>query len=774
MLGGISERLALWAARRRRLLFAATVVLYALGAAAWVHLPRPRDFAGDLPAEHPVALARKAQRADPLVLLRLAPVDAAGAAAVALDAEGRLRSLPFVVGVSARTAAADGSARALQEARHVVDQLPPLGALLSLPRTASLGTALEVVAQWPRPSEAVRIVEALGEVVRAGKGAPPDRLHDALNGLVRWPVGAARAGDAWRLEDGHLDLWVRLSTGIPLESIEPGLAPAVSGLRARGLQVEVDGYPLRLRSPASPRWHGVFATLPLVVAAGLAWALGAPLAPVLVAAAAAGGLLALPLLILVLVGAGLDPGATWALCVAGGLLGALLLAYFGLRLGRQGGADPPLRLVRRVLRDTVLTAGLVALLCLLAALGTRWAAPAASAVLAGTATAVVVFWALLLPAIDLTHNPVNVRANVPLRHLTWGGDARLFAGVAVLLGLIAYAGLAEAPPVPALPPPLTPGLPLVLSVAPDEASDLASRLRSHPDVARAEGPASTPDSAERARLADDAAPFLAVLPGAPDVTAEPPPDAPSPEHLATELRRLAERTPPLASPLLALADDLTNGPVDARTRHAYLAIGAFRHALDRLRNDLRSVILRGTRAEAPDDFFRPAPERALVVVVPGPAATLPGVAHPLDTFATVREAPVVGGVTWATALVGVFALGFVGLIAAGGRLFVLAVPPIAGALPVLRSAALLGVPIATLNTSAAWASAIVAALFATVVLRLRSGAPGPRGLRAAVGGALLVGLLAGSFVVRGTPFSAPAAATAVTAALIMAVLYLTA
>lgn len=773
MLGGFSERLALWAARRRRVLFVVTVALYALGVAAWIRLPRPRDFAGDLPAAHPVALARKAQRVDPLVLVRIAPVDPSEASNVASDIAARLRGLPLVADVSAQTAAADGSARALQDARHVVDQLPPLGALLSLPRAASLSTTLEFVASLPRTNDAARIIDGFTVLLRDGKGAPPDLLIAALHGLVRWPVGASGAADAWRLTDGGLDLWVRLKSGTPQEAIEPALTPVVQAVRGLGRQVVVDGYPLRLRPPASPRWHGLFAALPLGVSAGLAWALGAPLVPVAVSAAAAGGMLALPLILLVLVGAGLDPGATWAMCVAGGLLGALLLAYFGLRLGRQGGADPPLRLVRRVLRDTVLTAGLVACLCLLAALGTRWSAPAASAVLAGTAVAVPVFWALLLPAIDLTHNPVNVPAGVPLRHLAWGRDARFFAGVAALLGLVAFAGLRDAPPVPAAPPALVPGLPLVLPVAPGEAAKVASALRSHPEVVRAEGPATASDAGARQRLVVDAAPVLSVLP---EVTAPgdgAPSEAPAPGALAAEVRALATRAPGLAGPLEALASQLTGKAAEAGSMHVYLASGAFRHALDRLRDDLRTVIERGTRGEVSADFFQPEPERALVVVVPGPSATLPGVAHPLDTFATVREAPAVGGMTWATALLGIFVLGFVGLIAAGSRLFVLAIPPVAAALPVLRSAAMLGVPLATLNTSAAWASAIVAVLFATVVLRLRSGAPGPRGLRAAVGGALLVGLLAGSFVVRGTPFTAPAAATAITAAVVMAVVYFT-
>lgn len=772
MLGGISERLALWAARRRRLLFAVTVVLYALGVAAWIRLPRPRDFAADLPATHPVARARQAQRADPLLRVRVSPIDAVQAAAVAPGLEAALRTSPVVADVSARTAAADGSARALQDARHVVDQLPPLGALLSVPRDASLADALTLVAQLPDAAGAARIIEALQAVVIAGKGAPPDGLNVALHALVRWPVGAAGAGDAWRVRDGGLDVWVRARPDVPLEALEPALQPVLEGLRARGLQVAVDGYPLRLRSPASPRWHGVFAALPLGVAAGLAWALGAPLVPVLVSSVAAGGLLALPLLVLIFLGAGLDPAATWALCVAGGLLGAILLAYHGLRLGRQGGADPPLRLVRRVLRDTVLSAGLVSLLCLLAAAGTRWAAPAASGVLAGTAFAVPVFWALLLPAVDLTHNPVNLRASVPLRHLTWAPDVRFFTGVALLLGLIAFAGLREAPAVPATPPPLEGDLPLVLPVAPVDASALAVRLRSHPDVLRAEGPAVPPDATARARLVEDAAPVLSVLPPA-GAGGAVPDEAPATAALAPALRGLADQTPALARPLGALAEHLSRGPAEARPMHAYLASGAFHHALDRLRDDLRAVIERGTRAEATSDFFRPTPERALVVVVPASGALLPGIAHPLDTFATVREAPAVSGLTWATALFGVFILGFVGLIAAGGRLFLLAIPPLAAAIPVLRSSALLGVPVATLNTSAAWASGIVATLFVSVVLRLRSGAPGPRGLRAAVGGALLVGLLAGSFVVRGTPFSAPAAATVLTAALVMAIVYLT-
>jgi hypothetical protein len=108
------------------------------------------------------------------------------------------------------------------------------------------------------------------------------------------------------------------------------------------------------------------------------------------------------------------------------------------------------------------------------------------------------------------------------------------------------------------------------------------------------------------------------------------------------------------------------------------------------------------------------------------------------------------------------------VVSVGGRSFLLVVPPVAAGLPVLRAHALLGTPVSTLGTSAAWTAAIGTALFCATVLRIRTGALAPRGLRVAVGAVVVIGMLAGSFVAAGTPFGPASGVALAMAAGVMA------
>lgn len=770
MLGELTERMALWASRRRRILFALTLVLLAAGAVAFVRLPRPSDFAADLPAGHPVDLARRAQRVFPLVRLRIEPVDAAAAPVVAEMVATAVARDPVWMGISARTGAVDGSARALLDARGVAEQLPPLATLLSLRRDAPLAQGLEVLAALPDPAAAARIVDAVTEVVERGKAAAPHALADATHTLVRWPLGAASAADAWRIRDGGLDVWLRAVPQTSPEALAAAVAELTVASRAGGLHVRADGYPLELRSPAAPRWHGILAAVPLVAAAGLAWALGASPIAAFASAVAGGALLAVPLMLLVVFGAGLDPAATWAFCAAGGLFGGVLVFYQGLRVGGRGTPDPLLRQVRRALRDSVLAVGLVSALCLLAAGGVRWAAPAAAVSLAGTGLALPLYWGLFLPAIDLSNLGRAQDVPVMLQHATWGRDARFFAGIAALLALMAGAATVERSPVEAPPPPLKAGVPLAIPVAAEDAQTLLLRLRSLPGVGSAEGPAPPPDESERLALTLDVQATLAVFPVPGD-------DAEMAPESLDALRQAADRLS--ESPGLAVAAKRLRAALIADAdlgvdMRVYLAARSFRHALDALRADVRALIDRGTRPEAPSAFLAAGVGQALVVVAPATDAVIPGVANPLDTFATVRRSPLTGGMTWATAALGVLLLAFAGVVAVGGRVFLLTVPPIAAGLPVLRAHALLGTPVSTLGTSAAWTAAIGTALFCATVLRIRTGALAPRGLRVAVGACVVVGMLAGSFVAADTPFGPASGVALAVAAAVMALTYLTA
>jgi hypothetical protein len=770
MLGELTERMALWASRRRRILFALTLVLLAAGALAFVRLPRPRDFAADLPGGHPVEAARRAQRAFPLILLRVEPVDAAAAPAVAEVVASALARDPIWLGQSARAGAVDGSARALLNARGVAEQLPPLATLLSLRRDATLAQGLETLAALPDPVAAARVVDAVTEVVERGKAAAAKALPDAAHGLVRWPMGAASASDTWRIRDGGLDVWLRAQPGTAPEALSAAVAAVTVAARAGGLRVQAGGYPLELRSDAAPRWHGMLAAIPLAVAAGLAWALGASPAAAAASAVAGGALLAVPLMLLLLFGAGLDPAATWAFCAAGGLFGGVLVLYQGLRVGGRSTPDPLLRQVRRALRDSVLAVGLVSVLCLLAAGGVRWAAPAAAISLAGTALALPVYWGLFLPAIDLSNLGRATDVPVMLQHASWGRDARFFTGIALLLALMAGAATIERAPVEAPPPALTAGLPLALPVRTEDAQTLMVRLRTLPQVQAAEGPAPPPDESERLALALDAQATLAVFPAPSDDAAAP---AESIEALRVATDRLAE-VPALAPAAGRLRGALTLGAEPGGEMRIYLAARSFGHALDALRSDVRALIERGTTVEPPSPFHVADEGRVLVVVSPARDAVLSGVANPLDTFATVRQSPLTGGMTWATASLGVLLLAFAGIVAVGGRAYLLVVPPIAAGLPVLRAHALLGTPVSTLGTSAAWTAAIGATLFCATVLRIRTGALAPRGLRVAVGACVVIGMLAGSVIAADTPFGPASGVALAMAAAVMALTYLTA
>jgi hypothetical protein len=770
MLGELTERMALWASRRRRILFALTLVLLAAGAVAFVRLPRPSDFTADLPAGHPVDLARRAQRAIPLIRLRIEPVDAAAAPVVAELVATAVARDPVWVGLSARTGAVDGSARALLDARGLAEQLPPLATVLSIRRDAPLAQGLEVLAALPDPVAAARIVDAVTEVVERGKAAPPNALPEATHGLVRWPVGAASAADAWRIRDGGLDVWLRAAADTTPETLAASVSEVTVAARAGGLRVQAAGYPLELRAVAAPRWHGMLAAVPLGVAAGLAWALGASPIAAFASAVAGGALLAVPLMLLLLFGAGLDPAATWAFCAAGGLFGGVLVLYQGLRVGGRGTPDPLLRQVRRALRDSILAVGLVSALCLLAAGGVRWAAPAAALSLAGTALALPLFWGLFLPAIDLSNLGRATDVPVMLQHASWGRDARFFAGIAAMLALMAGAATVERSPVSAAPPPLKAAVPVAIPVPNEDAQTLLLRLRSLPDIQSAEGPAPPPDEGERLALTLDVQATLAVFP-APGDDAEMAPE--SLDALRQAADRLVE-APGLATAAKRLRTALTADPELGVDMRVYLAARSFRHALDALRADIRALIDRGTRAEVPAPFYVGDAGQALVVVAPATDAVLPGVANPLDTFATVRRSPLTGGMTWATAALGILLLAFAGVVSVGGRLFLLTVPPIAAGLPVLRAHALLGTPVSTLGTSAAWTAAIGTTLFCATVLRIRTGALAPRGLRVAVGACVVVGMLAGSFVAADTPFGPASGIALAVAAAVMALTYLTA
>jgi hypothetical protein len=263
---------------------------------------------------------------------------------------------------------------------------------------------------------------------------------------------------------------------------------------------------------------------------------------------------------------------------------------------------------------------------------------------------------------------------------------------------------------------------------------------------------------------------LAVFP-APGEDAETPPE--SLDALRQAADRLAE-SPGLAAAATRLRAALTADPELGVDMRVYLAARSFRHALDALRADVRALIDRGTTPEPPAPFYAADGGQALVVVAPAAEAVLPGVANPLDTFATVRHSPLTGGMTWATAALGILLLAFAGVVSVGGRLFLLTVPPLAAGLPVLRAHALLGTPVSTLGTSAAWTAAIGTTLFCATVLRIRTGALAPRGLRIAVGACVVVGMLAGSFVAADTPFGPASGVALAVAAVVMALTYLTA
>lgn len=772
MLGALTERLALVAAAHRRALLATALVLYGLGALAFVELPRPRDFAADLPAAHPVAQARLAQREFPVVLLRVEPADPATARNVLDVLAPHLADGSPWLGLSARAGAEGGSTRAIREASAVAAQLPPLEPLSSLPNDANLARGLEALSQLPATAPTGPVVEALADVLARGKGAPGDTVVNAVRRLVRWPEGAAQANETWRLRDGGLDLWLRARPKTAPDVLRRDLAPLVAEIRKLGLRVRVDGQPFLLNPGAAPRWHGMLAAVPLAVAGGLAWALGVPLLTVALALLGAGAVLALPLALLLFFERSLDPAATWAHCAAGGLVAALMLFYLGLYIGRAESPDPPLRRARHALRDSILAAGLGGALCLLAALGTRWAAPAASATLAGAAFALPLYWGLLLPAAVLFASELQrgPGGRVLIGHMAWAPPGRFRAGLLALAAVVGAAALFQQGSSEARPPEFAAGVPIVLPVPADDAQARLGLLRHTEGVAAVEGPARPSSATDRLALEAAAARATARFPLTPVSAVE---VAEDPSALEATLTALAAQ-PAWAGHVSRLRAALAQGSDDSRALRLYLAGGTLRHAVERLRTEARAVLDRARATEAPTPFFEAGDGRALLVVVPAATREIATLANPLDGFVSARGAPLVGGVTWLTAAFGVALLSLVGLVAASTRFTLLSVPPLAASLPVLRAHALLDVPVSTLNTAAGWAAGIAATIFSTVVLRMRTGAPTPRGLRMAVALTLVLGLTAASFVVRETPFGPPAAVALVAAALAMAITYLTA
>ncbi|MFZ4736786.1 MAG: hypothetical protein ACOYM9_12620 [Bradymonadia bacterium] len=98
MLGQLCDRLVRWAAERRR--FAGVFVLFgwALVIVALVRLPRPVDFAADLPRAHPIAVARGLAASAPVVRVVVSPVTASNREEVLLQLAADLGQQPGVVG----------------------------------------------------------------------------------------------------------------------------------------------------------------------------------------------------------------------------------------------------------------------------------------------------------------------------------------------------------------------------------------------------------------------------------------------------------------------------------------------------------------------------------------------------------------------------------------------------------------------------------------------------------------------------------------------------
>ena len=366
MLGALSERLAYVCATGRRGLLVFAFGLLALVALTIVRLPRPADFLASLGREDPVQGAREAALVAPVLRLRVEHVDRTRAAAVVAAVSAALPQAMIYVAVDALAGDAVGSATSAADAAAVLDQLPPLMPLLSLDETARLPQLLTALAGLP-DGKGLPTLDVLVATVAEGKAADPDALVRTLGGLLHAPEATRVPGGDLRWSGDDLDIWLRALPHTGPEELRSSAEPFLAAVHSLGLRATLEGYALHLASRTAPRWHVLACTSPALVAALLAFALGASLRLAALAALGSVAALAFPLLALLIFVPRLDPAAVWALCGVGGAYASLVPIFLGLHLGRQDAAVPLLRRLRWTLRDTVLPAGLITLVASLGA-----------------------------------------------------------------------------------------------------------------------------------------------------------------------------------------------------------------------------------------------------------------------------------------------------------------------------------------------------------------------------------------------------------------------
>ncbi len=743
MLGQLCDRLVLWAAERRR--FAGLFVLFgwALVIVALVRLPRPVDFAADLPRAHPIALARGLAASAPVVRVVVSPVSVSNRDEVLLRLAADLGRQPGVVGWRTPTLLGRGTAALAQRFEGAISRngLALTGPTPTLDETRAL-VARSAATSDPAAQQLTAELDALqADGGRALSGASVTR---ALRTAVLGPDPSEGAPFP---ETDTVEFWLRLEPGAQPAEMTALVERGTVALRALGLKVETHSLNALLgRFGSGPRTWGIAWLLPVAFGAVVAMMLGFGVAGAGALGVAVVACMCVPLLGLLGSRWGLDPGAAWGACLVAAALTGLGVTFLGSRPLRDL-AMPEYRRTRESLRETAQAVFGVAVLLATAAVATRHSSARAAWVFAGGAVAAPIFWGAILPAVWLAVPESRRKAPRPLEHGVVASSGRHLVGGA-LIGLASIAllllPLPEASVRASHPPKPAPAdVPLLRSVSSSEVGPTSVALRRTDGVVRvlvpaAEGHVESVEGA-CARLT----PRLAVP---------------------------AEGAPADALDLPQDKGSETSGGVD---RRAYLGEAAVRSAWLELRREAVRVgqACRPKADEAASRAFHALEGgRTLMAVATNGTSPPDVVENPLDGWAPVRISAQVGLWGWVATFLGLgfFALGLV--IVAGGRAAVGVMAVALAAIPPWRVAATVGLAPSNLGAAGAWAAAVATAGFVSLAARGRTGFVPSPSLRRAVGCVWLLGLATSAWVLYDTPFREAALAACVSFGLALALL----
>jgi hypothetical protein len=743
VLGQLCDRLVRWAAERRR--FAGVFVLFgwALVIVALVRLPRPVDFAADLPRAHPIAVARGLAASAPVVRVVVSPVTASNREEVLLQLAADLGQQPGVVGWRTPSLVGRGTAALAQ---RFVDGIERNGLALAGP-TPTLDETRALVARVGGSSvPAAQQLTAELDALRAdgGRALSGASVTRALRAVV---VGPDPSEGAAVPETDAVEIWLRLEPGTHPARTAALVEQGTVAIRALGLKVESHSLNALLgRFGSGPRTWGIAWLLPVALGAVLAMVLGFGLAGAGALCVAVVACMCVPLLGLLGSRWGLDPGAAWGACLVAAALTGLGVTFLGSRPLRDA-ATSEYRRTRESLRETAQAVFGVAVLLATAAVATRHSSAGAAWVFAGGAVAAPLFWGAILPAVWLAVPENRRKAPRPLAHGVVAPPRRHLLG-GILIGLSAAALLFL--PLPEFsvrashaPKSAPSDVPLLRAVPVDEVGPTSIALRGAEGVVRVLVPASEGHAESVVGACARLAP-----------------------HLAVPTEAALENAP-------ALPDDLEGTAPAAVDRRVYLGEAAVRSAWLELRREAKRVAeaCRPRADEAASKAFHTLDGNQTLVAIATNGTSPPDVVvNPLDGWAPARTSAQVGPWGWVATGLGLafFALGL--LVVAGGRAAVGVMAAALAAIPPWRVAATVGLAPSNLGAAGAWAAAIATAGFVSLAARGRTGFVPSPGLRRAVGIIWMIGLATSAWVLYDTPFREAAFAACVSFGLALALL----